>query len=147
MRYCFHANVFARPDRVERGDAVLLRDLELPTLRAARDAYLPVTFEQALVALTKLPRTDAEPDGYFVVSGDADGRRWQVDGHLFDFGGRLHRVELHGECPRETFDAILGCFGWPGTPLLFELTLEGVAMDEGAFREWCEPGRPRSRRA
>jgi hypothetical protein len=49
----------------------------------------------------------------------------------------LHRVDLHGQCPRETFDAILACLGWPTTPLLFELVKEGVAMEETEFREWA----------
>lgn len=120
----FHINVFARPE-IFAGTT------------SARDAFLPVSFEQALDALIKLPRLDAEPDGYFVVSGDAAGLRWQVDGHLFDFGDQLHRVELHGQCPRESFDAILGCLGWPATPLIFELVREGVAYEESEFREWA----------
>jgi hypothetical protein len=126
MHYRFHVNVFARPDSFADGDAT------------ARDAYLPISFEQAMEELSRLPRIDAEPDGFFVVSGDAAGKRWQVSGHLFDFGGRLHRVELHGDCPRESFDAILACLGWPAAPLLFELVMEGVALDEAAFRQWAQ---------
>lgn len=121
MLRSFHINVYARPDSFASNPS-------------ARDAFLPVSFEQALDALVQLSRLDAEPDGFFVVSGEADGRRWQISGHLFDFGDRLHRVELHGECPREAFDALLACFGWPATPLLFELVLEGVALEEAEFR-------------
>ena len=114
---------------------VELCGMELPILRAAAfDAFLPVTFEQALEALRRLPRLDAEPDGFFVIAGDHEGFRWQVDGHLFDFGDRLHRIELHGECPAETLDTILGCFGWPDASLVFELVKEGVALDEPTFR-------------
>ena len=131
----FHANLFALPSQSAVGASVMLRGAELPTLRAQTfDAFLPVTFEEAYDALAKLPRVDIEPDGFFVISGDRDGRRWQLDGHLFDFGDRVHRVELHGDCPPESLDAILACIGWPATPLAFELVKEGVALDEAAFR-------------
>jgi hypothetical protein len=146
----FHANIFARPPRALEGPPITLRGLALPTLRPQTfDAYFPLTFEQAYDALAKLPRIDIEPDGFFVISGDVDGRRWQLDGHLFDFGMRLHRVELHGDCPPATLDAILACFGWPQTPLVFELVMEGVALADFEFRTFAaaslsssEPGRP-----
>ncbi len=76
-----------------------------------------------------------ELDGSFVISGDdADGNRWQVDGHLFDFEDRLHRVELHGHCPPAAFDDLLRCVGWPAQPLAFEMVREGATLDEAAFR-------------
>lgn len=138
MPYRFHANIFALPPQSAPGAAMPLRGLALPTLRAQTfDAFFPVTFEQAYDALAQLPRIDVEPDGFFVISGDAAGRRWQLDGHLFDFGDRLHRVELHGDCPPEALDAILRCIGWPATPLAFELVIEGVAFDEAAFRQFA----------
>jgi len=94
-----------------------------------------VTWEEAAAELGRLPRMIFEPDGSFVVSGDdADGRRWQVDGHLFDFAGRLHRVELDGECPAAEFDRLLRCVGWPGQPLVFEMVREGEQINEEEFR-------------
>ena len=143
MLYRFHVNLFAMPARLIAHRVVELRGLRLTRLCGAEDrpptfdAYFAVRFEQALEALTRLPRLDAEPDGFFLVSGEQDGKRWQIDGHLFDFADRLHRVELHGDCPPEMFDALLGCFGWPQTPLAFELVHEGVALDETAFRAWA----------
>ena len=138
MPYRFHANIFARPLHAVDGEPITLRTIELPTLRSQTfDAFFPLTFEQAYDALAQLPRIDVEPDGFFVISGDENGKRWQLDGHLYDFGDRLHRVELHGDCPPESLDAILACFGWPETPLAFELVLEGVALDEAAFREFA----------
>ncbi len=131
----FHVNIFALPPYAADGGPVTLRGVELPTLRSQTfDAFLPVTFEAAYDDLAKLPRIDIEPDGFFVISGDLDGRRWQLDGHLYDFGNRLHRVELHGDCPPESLDAILACLGWPATPLVFELVIEGVALAEPQFR-------------
>jgi hypothetical protein len=138
MLYRFHANVFARPDAAQPGVPVTLRDLELATVCTRFDAFLPLTFERACEALARLPRIDVEPDGFFVHSGELQDGRWQVDGHLYDFGERLHRVELHGECPAEAFDAILRCLGWPAVPLAFELVREGVALEEAAFRRWAQ---------
>ena len=138
MPYRFQANIFALPPQAAVGAIVTLRGVELPTLRAQTfDAFLPVTFEEAYAALALLPRIDIEPDGFFVISGDLDGRRWQLDGHLYDFGDRLHRVELHGDCPAESLDVILACIGWPATPLAFELVMEGVPLAEPAFRQFA----------
>ena len=60
-------------------------------------------------------------------------RSGAVSGHLFDFDGRLHRVELHGECPVEAFDALVSCFGGGRVCLAFELLSEGVALDALGF--------------
>ncbi len=141
--YRFHANLFVRAVDGALGPPVKLREATFSPWRATNggpptfNAFYQVTFEQALNALAQLPRLDAEPDGYFVVAGDQDGQRWQVDGHLYDFSDRLHRVELYGQCPPEAFDAILICLGWPATPLTFELVKEGVALEEAAFRQWA----------
>jgi hypothetical protein len=92
------------------------------------------TWEEVAAALETLPRMIFEPDGSWIWSGGVGRDRWQVDGHLFDFAGRLHRVELHGECPPEAFDQLLRCIGWPDTTLLFEQVREGVRLDEAEFR-------------
>jgi hypothetical protein len=110
--YYFHINLFAAPQ-----------------------ASYVVTWEEAAAKLERLPRMIFELDGSFVISGDdVDGRRWQVDGHLFDFDGRLHRVELHGRCPRATFDDLLRSVGWPEQPLVFEMVREGLTLNENEFR-------------
>lgn len=138
MLYRFHANIFALPAHVTDGGRVSVRGIELPILCPQTfDAFYPLTFEQAYDALAKLPRIDIEPDGFFVIAGEENGQRWQLDGHLFDFSDRLHRVELHGDCPLAMLDAILACIGWPETPLVFELVQEGVALAEPAFREFA----------
>jgi hypothetical protein len=143
MHYRFHVNLFALPTAASSGASVELRGSTLPTLRRPDgtpltfDAYLPVTFDEVLAALLKLPRLDAEPDGFFVLAGGAGPTHWAVSGQLFDFGGRLHRVELNGHCPAESFDALLACFGWPAAPLAFELVEAGVALDEAAFRSYA----------
>jgi hypothetical protein len=105
----FHVNVFAEPFRC--------------------------TWEEAADALKPLPRMLFEPDGSWIWSGGEGRDRWQVDGHLFDFSNRLHRVELHGECPPESLDRLLSCFGWPEVLLEFEQVREGTRLDEAAFRE------------
>jgi hypothetical protein len=143
LRYHFHVNLFARPDAASVGQPIELRGSTLPTLRAADggpltfDAFLPLSFEQALDALARLPRLDAEPDGFFVLAGGQGPTHWAVSGQLFDYDGRLHRVELNGRCPAESFDALLACFNWPATPLAFELVEEGVALEEAAFRAFA----------
>ena len=109
MRYRFHVNLFGHP--------------------------FSCTWEAAAAELEKLPRMIFEQDGSWIWSGETGSNRWQVDGHLYDFEERLFRVELHGNCPPESFDQLLTCFGWPKTELTFELVQEGITMDEAQFRE------------
>lgn len=143
MLYRFHVNLFARPLQIGGAGCIELRGVQLPKLHTpAFDAFFPVSFEQAVEALNKLPRLDSEPDGFFVIAGDHQGRRWQVDGHLFDFDGRLHRMEIHGKCPPDAFDGMLHCVGWPEAPLVFELVMEGVALEEASFRRWAGASTP-----
>ena len=92
------------------------------------------TWEQAAERLQRLPRMIFEPDGSWIHSGGAGPDRWQVDGHLFDFAGRLHRVELHGCCPEESLDKLLRCFGWPEQEVVFEQVRAGVRLTEAQFR-------------
>lgn len=98
------------------------------------DASFACTWEDAATVLEAMPRMIFELDGSFVVSGGVRETRWQVDGHLFDFAGRLHRVELHGECPPAVFDELLRCVGWPRQSLVFEMVHEGITVDEQTFR-------------
>jgi hypothetical protein len=110
--YQFHVNVFAE----------------------SREAGFEVTWEDAATLLEQLPRMIFEPDGSFVVSGGERESLWHVSGHLFDFAGRLHRLELHGACPLEMFDALLRCVGWPEQRIQFEVVREGVTVEEAEFR-------------
>jgi len=110
--YHFHVNLFARP--------------------------FQITWEQAAESLEALPRMIFEPDGSWIWSGggvDIVADRWQIDGHLFDFEDRLHRVELRGNCPEESFDQLLTCFGWPQAELTYEQVKEGTTLDEKEFRQ------------
>ncbi|QDS97338.1 hypothetical protein [Adhaeretor mobilis] len=143
----FRVNLYARPDSLEAGEPITLRNVKLATLRGRGqqtifDAYLPVTFEAALAEMQKLPRMDAEPDGYYVFSGGQQGERWQIDGHLFDFSGRLHRVEMSGHCPAGVFAQLLAIFAPEASEekkseLAFELIREGVVMDKDNFLRWA----------
>jgi hypothetical protein len=92
------------------------------------------TWEDAAAALEALPRMIFEPDGSWIWSGGSGSERWQVDGHLFDFADRLHRVELRGACPPAAFNELLACFGWPVQQLTFELVQEGLQLSEAEFR-------------
>lgn len=107
--YHFHINLFANP--------------------------FQCTWEQAAAGLETLPRMIFEPDGSWIWSGGVGHERWQIDGHLFDFAGVLHRVELHGACPDEEFDRLLTCFGWPEVELAFEMVRAGTRLTETEFRQ------------
>lgn len=79
---------------------------------------------------------DIEPDGYFLVAGgEREGERWQIDGHLFEYEDRMHRVEIHGTCPEEILTRLVECCG--ADDLVYQLVMEGVTLSEADFRRWA----------
>lgn len=96
-----------------------------------------VTFDEAGDRLSALPRMFFEPDGSFVWRGERDGETWQVDGNLYDGGGRLQYVDLKGECPPDEFDRMLTAIGWPATTIVIQLTRHALFLGEREFREWA----------
>jgi hypothetical protein len=137
----FHIAIHARAPEVADGLEVSLGGESVRTLnapQAALTAPMPVTFEQAGEALSKLERLYFEPDGSFVwVSGKGEPK-WQVDGNLFDRDGRLLFVDLKGSCPDDRFDLLLSAIGWPGTPVMIQLLREAVFLDEAEFRRHAQ---------
>jgi hypothetical protein len=99
---------------------------------------MPISFEQAAERLEQLPRMFLEPDGAFVWVGEQEQGRWQVDGQLTDRDGHLLYVEVKGQCPEPAFDQLLAAFGWPETPLVFQLTREAIFLEEQPFRKRAE---------
>lgn len=138
----FHTNVFAKPNSVSKGKDTTLRGKEYATLVDPNGGPpkfvepIPRSFEQIQQRLVEIPRMDIEPDGYFLVAG-GEPDRWQIDGHLYEYNGAMHRMEIHGRCPAEVFNELLACCGWPDAEMLFELVLEGVTLDEPSFRDWA----------
>jgi hypothetical protein len=140
----FHATLHARSPEVSPGAAIELRRELTPTLivpPAALAHPFAMTFEEAVAALEGLDRMFVEPDGSLVwVSSSAAvpaSDPWQLDGNLFDRNGRLLFVDLNGSCPERQLDRLLAAFGWPDTPVLFELTREAVFLDETEFRRYA----------
>ena len=137
----YHFDILAQPAprQVEPGEPLLLVGRHWPTVRRPVKAG-PVgarSFEESLTSLERLPRMFVEPDGSFVWVGGGDPT-WQVDGNLFDQEDELAYVVLKGHCPPGSFDELLRCFGWPVTPMVFQLSREGVYVDEVTFRELAE---------
>jgi hypothetical protein len=75
-----------------------------------------------------------EPDGSFVWTGEEAGRRWQLDGVVFDRDEHVLYVEVKGDCPQARFDEMLSMLGWPRVQLSIRETREGTPLDEAAFR-------------
>ncbi|MGL4511685.1 MAG: hypothetical protein ACRCT8_01230 [Lacipirellulaceae bacterium] len=149
------ANVYAAPATALEGPRRPLRGLDLPTVVGEAGGpprflnTLVPSFEEVQSALGELPRCDCEPDGFFLVTGHTtdgptpEGTFWRLNGHMHEFQAdgalepHMHRVELSGECPVESLDAVLRTLGWPQDELVFELVQEGVTLREGDFRRWA----------
>jgi hypothetical protein len=127
-----HASVHAAPtDRSVTGTAALQQPLS-------------ITFDEAALALQRLPDLFFEPDGWFVWEAACDGRRWQISGQLYDRGSTLDHIELKlaGHVPIASFDAVLAAFGWPAQALIFQLPSTAATYDERAFRQLLRALRP-----
>lgn len=139
--YEFHISIHGLAADATAGEPLTSRGQSWPTLQmAAADMSLPlaVSFEEAVTALEDLGRPFVEPDGSFIwTSSSKEPERWQLDGVLYDRGGRLNHVDLSGTCPAERFDQMLQSLGWPAAKLMFQLSREAVFMDEATFRNWA----------
>jgi hypothetical protein len=137
--YQFQITVHARPAGVASAGSIDCEGQLIETL-AVRPEMLStpmgVSFEQAAESLSALARLYVEPDGSFVWVSPASEGAWQVDGQLYDRGGRLIFVDLKGSCPAAQFDQLLSTLGWPQTPLIFQLVLHALFLDEAEFRRF-----------
>jgi len=141
MTYAFHTTVHGHLPGISRGESVEVEGRTVSPLEVPSEAMshpMAVSFEQAADQLGNLPRLFFEPDGSFVwVSSAEDETRWQVDGNLTDFAGKLMFVDLKGTCPSGEFDRLLTAFGWPASPLMFQLVQQAVFLDENEFRRFA----------
>lgn len=136
-RYAFDIRLHCRPAAATAGPPLSTDAGSLPTLAVPANQQadtMAISFDAALEALAALPGCYTEPDGAILWTGtDAEGR-WQIDGNLYDRGGRVVFVTLTGTCPEAALDRLFGCFGWPDEPLMMELVREAVFVSEEAFR-------------
>ncbi len=136
-RQSFHITLHARPPGTWSHRSLVLDGVETTTLDILPprlDCPLPVSFEEALSVLSALPRLFIEPDGSFVwVSARGAARPWQIDGMLYDRGGRLLYVELKGHCPVVVFAELLAACGGQTTSFVVQLVRHAVVMDIGDF--------------
>ncbi len=138
MMYRFRIHIHPRGENIAVGETVTLDKQEIATLAVeGNPASFSVTFDKASEILGTLPRMFIEPDGSFVWAGELDGRRWQVDGVLYDAGPGLAYVDLSGRCPPNEFDQFLAALGWPAAAVMFQLADAGVFVGEQEFRRWA----------
>jgi len=142
----FFVTVHVLPPATAAGPQVVVGYQTLSTLSVDRerlqDTIFACSFEQSYTRLAALERMYCEPDGSFVWVSSQGEPAWQVDGNLYDRNERLLFVDLKGTCPSEQFDRLLSALGWPGTPLMFQLTRDAIFLDEAQFRRYATPGPP-----
>lgn len=136
----WHISLHAAPRPVVPGPPVMHAGRSVASVRfdqAASDGF-SVTFEAAVAALETWPRMFVEPDGALVWTGESDGRRWQLDGTLYDRDGRLWYVELKGACPRPELQRLLTLLGWPSTAVVVQLVQQAafIAWEDFLEDEW-----------
>ena len=142
MTYSFYITIHALPADASPGPSIELAGRQVRTLQIAPATLSTTTFgcsfEAAQARLADLERMFIEADGSFVWTSPHDGPAWQVDGNLYDRNEQLLFVDVKGVCPAEQFDRLLTAFGWPATPVMFQLVRQAVFLDESEFRRVCE---------
>lgn len=140
----FFVTVHALPPGTVAGPEVIVGSRKLRTLNVARERLhettFACTFEESSTRLAALERMYCEPDGSFVWVSSQGEPAWQVDGNLYDRNERLLFVDLKGTCPSQQLNRLLTAFGWPETPLMFQLTRDAVFLDEAEFRRYAAAG-------
>jgi hypothetical protein len=133
MRF-FRVAVYGRPAGAQPGATVSLEDAELATLQlSSPPAPLPVTFEAAEAALTRLPRLYFEPDGSFGWHAAPDEARWELGGMLYDRGDCVMYAEINGTCTPAAFHQLLDALGQNRAPLVVQLLAPAAFLDPDEF--------------
>jgi hypothetical protein len=145
--YRFEVRVHHKPTGLAAGTDWDEDGQAWPTLRVPSSLQaepMAISFDEALARMEQIHGCAMEPDGALLWAGEGDGRRWQIDGNLYDLGGRVVFLQLTGTCPSVAFDALLECLGWPNEPVMMELVRASVFLDEGVFRRHAaeRAGRP-----
>jgi hypothetical protein len=94
---------------------------------------LPVTFEEAEIALRRLPRLFFEPDGSFGWFSAPGEPRWDLGGMLYDRGDRVMYAELTGACPAHEFRQLLAALGAGRERLVVQLVEQAIFLDAEEF--------------
>ncbi|MEZ6135949.1 MAG: hypothetical protein R3C53_13685 [Pirellulaceae bacterium] len=104
----------ARAGELPSSESILINGVELPTIQCEdlSQSRFSISFEQAAEGLQQLDRFYFEPDGSFAWAGSTEpinntSSLWQLYGMLYDYGGRLQRVEVQGACPLEAWRSLL----------------------------------------
>lgn len=145
----FNVHLYCRPDDTSSGPEIEVLGVSLPTLvcPGISQTRFEFSFEEAAERLQKLERLSFEMDGSFVWAGrlsddvlsDAGlhDAAWQIYGMLYDYGGRLQRIELQGTCPHEKWRELQSIFDTESRPQVAHLLAQGCFVDAGSLsRMW-----------
>ena len=95
------------------------------------NASFPISFEEAAERLEQLERMFFEPDGSFVWVGASPVQPtpWQLDGVLYDHGGRIAHIELKGTAPPAALHRLLEAFGGAASDFVFQSVRQATFVD------------------
>lgn len=110
-----------------RGAAAEIGSLPLTTLHVGLQwaaAMLPLTFEEAVEGLGRLPMAYIEPDGSFVWAG-AGPPAFRWEGMLHDRGERLSHVELMGHGCSDDLMRLIAAVAGDSQQIMIQAVREG----------------------
>lgn len=141
----WHVTLHARPPGEFPAEARVLDGHELAALAIPPQLLalpLPISFEEAYSALQSLPRMFIEPDGSWVwVSSDPE-QPWQLDGMLYDRGGKLLYVELKGHAPEDVLAQVCEHFGCTPPDCVVQFVRHAVVVSLEEWWRWSSQRSP-----
>ncbi len=132
----FHVAIYGRPAATSSGPQAELLGISAATRVLAPQTPpepLPVTFEDAEAALTRLSRLFFEPDGSFGWFAEPGAPRWEIGGMLYDRGDRVMYAELNGACPAAAMRDLLGALGHSQAPLVVQVLNRAIFVEPEEF--------------
>lgn len=139
-------HLYARPPGAAAGPERTIGGIRLPTLHCdgLATSQFPSSFEEVAERLQQFDRMYFEYDGSFVWTGRSDEEdsrvTWQLDGMLYDYGGRLQRVELLGACPLPQWQELMRAVTpLPETLLIHLIEQHCFVPAEALERLWSSP--------
>lgn len=133
---------------------IVVNDVELLAWNVDRieQSQFDLSFEQAAEQLAQLPRMFVEPDGSFtwtgkvfpqvgsVVNSEVQNQDcdvpWQLEGMLYDYRGRIGRVELRGQCPADQWLSLMECLQPSGNLIAYLIDAQRFVMASDLLALW-----------
>lgn len=137
IRHNWHVTLHPIRGSVATGETVQWQGWSFKTFSTSglgEDVVFPVSFDDAVAAINRLPNGYAEGDGSFGIVGPEGV--WKLVGTLYEMQAGLRYVELMGWCPQATLRELLAALGVSEESCCFQMLRGGFFVSFAEFSRW-----------